>query len=97
MELALAGDNAVMPSIERRSDRPYRWRIGKRHCTVWPIVKKDAPPIHLKRWFWHSPAGRAYFEPLIAGEAYPGYKNGMPVYTRLKNVLVPKRCEPWAQ
>ena len=39
VELALAGDNAVMPSIERRSDSPYRWRIGRARYTVWLIVK----------------------------------------------------------
>ena len=50
-----------------------------------------------KDGFGITSAGRAYFEPLIAGEAYPAYKNGMPVYTQLKKVLIPKRCEPWAR
>ena len=27
VELALAGENAVMPAIRRKSDRPYRWTI----------------------------------------------------------------------
>src|SRR5690554_6830344 len=29
VELALRGEDAVMPTIERKSDRPYRWSIGK--------------------------------------------------------------------
>ena len=29
VELALAGENAVMPTIVRKSDKPYRWTIGK--------------------------------------------------------------------
>ncbi|MED5315356.1 MAG: 6-phosphofructokinase [Pseudomonadota bacterium] len=98
VELALAGDNAVMPSIERRSDRPYRWRIGRAPLSRVANREKKMPRRFIsKDGFGITPAGRAYFEPLIAGKAYPGYKNGMPVYTRLKNVLVPKRCEPWAQ
>ena len=98
VELALAGDNAVMPSIERRTDRPYRWRIGKAPLHRVANREKKMPRRFIsKDGFGITPAGRAYFEPLIAGEAYPDYKNGMPVYTRLKNVLAPKRCEPWTQ
>ena len=63
---------------------------------MWPIVKKDAPPIHSKDGFGITPAGRAYFEPLIAGEAYPDYKNGMPVYTRLKTSLSRNGASPGA-
>jgi len=34
---------------------------------------------------------RAYLQPLIQGEAYPPYKNGLPDYVQLKNAAVPKR------
>jgi 6-phosphofructokinase 1 len=34
---------------------------------------------------------RTYMEPLIKGEDYPPYKDGMPQYVRLKNVAVPKK------
>ena len=53
----------------------------KHRCTVWPIVKKMPRRFISKDGFGITPAGRAYFEPLVAGEAYPDYKNGMPVYT----------------
>ena len=46
--------------------------------------------------FGVTAAGRSYFEPLIAGEAYPAYQKGMPRYTRLKKVLVPRRCKAWS-
>lgn len=36
---------------------------------------------------------RAYLEPLIQGEAYPPYKNGMPDYITLKNHLVKKKLK----
>jgi len=34
---------------------------------------------------------RTYLAPLIAGEAYPPYRNGLPQYVRLKNRPVPKK------
>ena len=36
---------------------------------------------------------REYLEPLIKGEDYPPYKDGLPQYVRLKNVAVPKKLE----
>jgi 6-phosphofructokinase 1 len=34
---------------------------------------------------------RRYLAPLIVGEAYPPFKNGLPDYVKLQNVLLPKR------
>jgi len=31
--------------------------------------------------------------PLIGGEGYPPYRNGLPVFCELKNKLVPKRLK----
>ena len=38
---------------------------------------------------------RDYLLPLIIGEDYPPYKNGMPYYPTLKNKLIAKRCKQW--
>ena len=37
-----------------------------------------------------EPAGQ-YMAPLIVGEAFPPFKNGLPDYVRLQNVAVPKK------
>jgi len=37
--------------------------------------------------------GRAYLQPLIAGEAYPEYSKGLPKYVQLKNISVPKKLK----
>ena len=96
VELAISGANAVMPTIERRSTKPYRWRIGEAPLQRIANREKKMPRRFIsKDGFGVTAAGRAYFEPLIAGEAYPAYQKGMPLYTRLKKVLVPKRCRPW--
>jgi 6-phosphofructokinase 1 len=36
---------------------------------------------------------RDYLEPLIKGEDYPPYKNGMPQYVQLKNTPVARRLD----
>ena len=39
---------------------------------------------------------RTYLEPLIAGEDYPAYRDGLPVYATLKNAAVPRKLQPFA-
>ena len=41
--------------------------------------------------FGITEAARRYLTPLIAGEAYPPYKNGLPDYVKLQNTAVPKK------
>lgn len=96
VELALSGANAVMPAIKRASNRPYRWSIDQAPLHRVANREKKMPRRFIsKDGFGITPQARAYFEPLIFGEAYPGYQRGLPRYTRLKQVLVPKRCPPW--
>ena len=92
VRLAAAGKNAVMPTIIRRPGAKYRWQIGETALTRIANREKKMPRKYISRdGFGVSAAGRAYFEPLIQGEAYPQYKDGMPVYTELRNVRVAKR------
>ena len=98
VELAVSGANAVMPTVERKSSQPYRWRIGTAPLNRVANREKKMPRRFItKDGFGVTAAGRAYFEPLIAGEAYPDYHKGMPRYTTLKRVLARKRCEPWSE
>ena len=97
VELALKGANAVMPTVERRSTKPYRWAIGTAPLHRVANREKKMPRRFIsKDGFGVTAAGRSYFERLIAGEAYPKYQKGMPRYTRLKKVLVPQRCKAWS-
>ena len=96
VELAVAGANAVMPAIKRNSDRPYRWSIDPVPLSRVANREKKMPRRFIsKDGFGVTTRARDYFAPLIAGEAYPPYQRGLPRYTRLKQVLVPKRCPPW--
>jgi 6-phosphofructokinase len=92
VEMALKGHNAVMPSIERKSDKPYRWSIGMADLRKVANVEKKMPAGFISRdGFGITARCRQYLSPLIKGEAYPPYRNGLPQYVTLKKVAVPKK------
>ena len=98
VELALAGHNAVMPTIERTSDAPYRYRIGTAPLAKVANVEKFMPRNFItKDGFGITDRCKRYLAPLIRGEDYPVYaRDGLPKYITLKNVAVRKRLPPFA-
>lgn len=94
VELAVAGETAVMPTIVRESDEPYRWSIGKVPLARVANREKMMPRRFIGRdGFSITPACRRYLEPLIRGEDYPPYRDGLPVYVTLRNKSVERRLE----
>lgn len=92
VQLALAGHNAVMPSIVRVSDRPYRWKIGVADLASVANKEKMLPRGFITpEGYGITGKARAYLAPLIRGEAPPPYRDGLPQYVRLRNVAVPKK------
>ncbi len=92
VELAVKGVNAVMPTIVRKSSKPYRWTIG--HVPLDQVAnqeKKVPREFVTEDGFGITEACRKYLEPLIAGEDYPPYRNGLPDYVKIKGVLVKKK------
>ena len=92
VKFALQGKTAVMPVIKRVSDSPYRWKIE--HAPLSRIANKEK--MVPKRYitpdgFGITDACRRYLEPLIRGEDYPPYFNGLPKYVELKNKPVRKK------
>jgi 6-phosphofructokinase 1 len=97
VELALKGRNAVMPTIERVSDVPYRWKIGVADLADVANVEKFMPRDFISAdGFGITEKCRRYLAPLIAGEDYPAYRNGLPVYATLKNTPVPRKLAEFA-
>src|SRR6478735_3775178 len=89
--MALDGHNAVMPAIERVSDKPYKYRIGMANLVDVANVEKFMPRDFITEdGFGITEACKRYLRPLIQGEDYPQYRNGMPVFATLKNVGVPR-------
>jgi ATP-dependent phosphofructokinase / diphosphate-dependent phosphofructokinase len=98
LEYALAGKNAVMPTIVRESNSPYTWRVGEAKLSDVANVEKMMPPEFITEdGFGITAAAKKYFSPLIQGEDYPPYKDGLPQYARLKKVLTDKKLAPWSE
>jgi 6-phosphofructokinase 1 len=92
VELALSGKNAVMPAIVRVSDKPYRWKIGVAPLERVANVEKKMPRDYITAdGFGITAKARRYLSPLIRGEDFPPFRDGLPRYVRLKNVAVPKK------
>jgi 6-phosphofructokinase 1 len=91
VEFATAGRNAVMPAIRRINDSPYRWDIIEAPLSAIANQEKLMPPEFIADGFGITEAARRYLAPLIVGEAFPPFKNGLPDYVRLQNVAAPKK------
>ena len=92
VEFALKGHNSVMPTVDRVSNKPFKWKVGMAPLSKVANVEKMMPKDFItKDGFGITDKCRTYMEPLIKGEDYPPYKNGLPQYVRLKNVAVPKK------
>jgi 6-phosphofructokinase len=92
VEFALAGKNAVMPTIVRKSSAPYRWSIGEAPLAAIANREKKVPRNFITAdGFGITAACRRYLLPLIGGEDYPPYRAGLPDYVALKAHGVAKR------
>jgi len=92
VELALEGHTAIMTTIVRESDNPYRWSIGQVPLEQVANQEKMMPREFITEdGFGITQACRRYLEPLIVGEDYPPYLDGLPRYGGLRNVAVSPR------
>ncbi|QMU62243.1 MAG: diphosphate--fructose-6-phosphate 1-phosphotransferase [Gammaproteobacteria bacterium] len=91
VQFALQGKTAVMPIIVRTSNKPYKWKIGSTTLAKVANVEKMMPRSYItKDGLGITERCRTYLQPLIKGEAYPPYRDGLPRYIQLKNIQVPK-------
>jgi 6-phosphofructokinase len=94
VELAVKGQNAVMPAIVRKSSKPYKWVIGSVPLSEVANVEKKVPRDYITAdGFGITEPCRRYLAPLIAGEDPPPYKDGLPQYVRIKGVPVKRRLK----
>jgi ATP-dependent phosphofructokinase / diphosphate-dependent phosphofructokinase len=94
VELGVKGVNAVMPTIVRKASKPYRWTIG--HVPLAEVANKERklPPDYIREdGFGITAACRRYLEPLIGGEAYPPYRDGLPDYVHIKGAAVRRKLK----
>jgi 6-phosphofructokinase 1 len=92
VEYAIKGHNSVMPTIDRVSDKPYKWKVGMASLSKVANVEKMMPKNFITTdGFGITEKCRTYLAPLMKGEDYPPYQDGLPKYVTLKNVPVPKK------
>jgi 6-phosphofructokinase 1 len=92
VEFAIAGRSAVMPAIRRLTDAPYQWDIIEAQLSEVANQEKLLPPDFISaNGFGITEAARRYLAPLIVGEAYPPFKDGLPDYVKLQNAAAPKK------
>ncbi|MBN2700229.1 MAG: 6-phosphofructokinase [Methylohalobius sp. ZOD2] len=92
VEMVLQGSNSLMPTIVRVSDDPYRWEIGSASLDQVANVEKKMPQAFISDdGYGITDACRRYLLPLIEGEEYPPYSEGLPYYVRLRNSSVSKK------
>jgi len=94
VELAVKGKGTVMPTVVRKSSKPYKWKIGVADLKDVANVEKKMPRDYITEdGFGITAKCRNYLAPLILGEDYPPYQNGLPKYVALKNVAVKKKLK----
>ncbi len=94
VQFAIQGHNSVMPTVDRISNKPFKWKVGMADLSKVANVEKMMPENFItKDGYGITKACRTYMEPLIKGEDYPPYKDGMPKYVRIKGVAVPKKLK----
>ncbi|SHE20057.1 6-phosphofructokinase [Bathymodiolus brooksi thiotrophic gill symbiont] len=96
VNLAIEGKNSVMPAVIRTSNNPYTWEIGMGELKDIANVEKMMPMDYISDdGFGITDACREYLQPLIEGEDYPPYKNGLPDYVVMKKEMVEKKLPPF--
>ena len=92
VEAANAGKSSIMITIDRISTNPYQWKTGETALDKVANVEKMMPADFISEdGFGITQICRDYLQPLITGEDYPEYKNGMPQYARINGQLVEKK------
>ena len=94
LEYAKKGIDGVMLTIKSKKTKNYQWEIKYTDLKKVANVEKGLPKNFITKDGYNITAScKKYIKNLIYGEDYPPYKNGIPVYAKLKNILVKKKLK----
>lgn len=94
VEYVLEGKSDIMLTVERTATHPYQWRVGNVPLERVANVERKMPREFISEdGYSITNACREYLLPLIQGEDYPPYQNGLPQYAKFKNQLAKKKLE----
>ena len=93
---AMEGKHGIMTTIERIPGDTYQWRIGEAPLDQIANIEVKLPAEYIRKDGFHiTDKARAYLLPLIQGEDYPPYQQGLPHYVTLKAHQVTKKLSPF--
>ena len=93
---AIKGMNGVMPIIVRGKGKKYSWKVEPAPLSKIANVEKKLPKSYIsKNGFDVTSKAIEYLKPLIKGESYPKFKNGIPHTQKLKLIQVKKKLPKW--
>lgn len=92
VEFALEGKSGVLPVIARTSNTPYKWEIREALLSDVANVEKKLPEDFMDNTgMMVTDKCLEYLKPLIQGEDYPNYIDGMPDYCSFENKTIEKK------
>ena len=92
VEYASSGENAIMPIIVRKKNKPYSWEVGKVALSKVANIEKKMPRNFIsKDGFGITQSCKNYLSPLIQGEAWAPFEDGVIQTASLKNKLIKKK------
>ena len=96
IKYAVKGMNGVMPIIVRGKGRKYTWKIEPAPLSKIANIEKKLPKSFIaKNGMDVTAKAINYLAPLIEGEAFPPFKNGIPKIEKLKLIEVKKKLAQW--
>ena len=96
VNFAVAGKNAILPTIDRVSSTPYKWKIGQVPLTKVANTERLLPRHYIgKDRYSITEEAKEHIRPLIQGEDYPEYSQGLPIFAKKKFPLVGKKLPEW--
>ena len=96
VKYAIKGMNGVMPVIVRGKGKKYSWKIEPAPLSKIANVEKKLPKSFIsKDGFDVTSKAIKYLQPLILGEAFPNFKDGIPTSEKLKLIEVTKKLPDW--
>ena len=94
VKYAISGENSIMPVIVRKNAKPYVWEIGKVELSKVANVEKKIPRNFIsKDGLGITQSCKNYLRPLIQGEAWAPFEDGVIQTACLKNRAATKKLK----
>jgi ATP-dependent phosphofructokinase / diphosphate-dependent phosphofructokinase len=92
VRFAVEGHTGFMPVVRRVAEDPYRWVPDRVPLERVANIEDGLPREYISEDGYRiTEACRRHLRPLIEGEDYPPYEDGLPCYVRIRGELLEKK------